>query len=516
MDVKFSPSVNIIRDSGKELNYIVTPNSERVARQIANDFKKGFHSFNLIGSYGTGKSSFLWALGQTLTRKKRFFDLSLSSVKGKANILNFVGEYQSIINAFAEQLGVKAKSAGSQEILDALYQEYEKAGIKDGLLVIIVDELGKFLEYDAKHQPERELYFIQQLSEFVNDKKRNILFISTLHQSFESYGNALNENQRKEWTKIKGRLKELTFNEPVEQLILLAGDFLKKKIDKRGAKDNLKDFIALNKKANIFSLDKHFANKIGKNLYPLDPFSSYVLTLSLQQYGQNERSLFTFLESTDEFGIHQWNSKQSPHYNIVTVYDYLFYNFYSYLTTKNTHFTQWAGIKSAIERAEAAIEKNLPEAVQLIKVIGLLNLFGSKGARIDLNFLKGYFKISLGIDKINAAIDELVKHQIIRFNKFSQSYKLFEGTDLDIEAALLQAGSKVDEVADVVGSLQPYFENTYVTAKSVSYLKGTPRNFQVRISEEPINEVPKGELDGFINLIFNSDISEKTIQKFLK
>lgn len=511
MEIKFSPSVNIIRDSNKELNYTVTPNAETIARQIANDFKKGFHSFNVIGSYGTGKSSFLWALSQTLERKKKHFDINLVAQRGKVKVLNFVGEYQSLINTFIEQLGVKKNSAGNQEILDAIYQQWEKAGTKDGLLIIFIDELGKFLEYASKHQPEKELYFIQQLSEFVNDKNRNILFISTLHQSFESYSSILNEGQKKEWSKVKGRLKELSFNEPVEQLLLLAGDYFSKKGKKGADAKSLNDFITLNSKARILSLAKDFPNRIGKNIYPLEPFSAYALTLALQQYGQNERSLFTFLESSDDHGINQWDKKKSPHFSVANVYDYLFYNFYSYLHSKNPHFSQWAAIKSAIERAEVVVERNLIDALQLIKVIGLLNLFGSKGGRIDHYFLKQYCKLSLGIDNVSKTIDDLVKYKIIRFNKFSQSFKIFEGTDLDIDAALLQAGSKVDEVVDVVGALKPYFDKTFFTAKSVSYVTGTPRNFQVIISEEPCTEKPKGEVDGFINLIFGDNINAREL-----
>ena len=64
---------HIIRDAKKDLSYIVTPNAEQVALQITDAFKKGVHAFTLIGSYGTGKSSFLWALQQTLQNKTHFF-----------------------------------------------------------------------------------------------------------------------------------------------------------------------------------------------------------------------------------------------------------------------------------------------------------------------------------------------------------------------------------------------------------------------------------------------------------
>ena len=75
MQTKFTSSTNIIRDFNRSINYITTPNSVKVVNQIANDFKKGIRSFNIIGSYGTGKSSFLWALEQSLHGdRKRYFN----------------------------------------------------------------------------------------------------------------------------------------------------------------------------------------------------------------------------------------------------------------------------------------------------------------------------------------------------------------------------------------------------------------------------------------------------------
>ncbi len=102
MPTKFTTSVNIIRDKGKELNYIPTPNSIRVVNQITNDFKKGTRSFNIIGSYGTGKSSFLWAFQeQSLANNKKYF-LELIYYKSNIDFINIVGEYKSIKDVFAD------------------------------------------------------------------------------------------------------------------------------------------------------------------------------------------------------------------------------------------------------------------------------------------------------------------------------------------------------------------------------------------------------------------------------
>lgn len=78
------------------------------------------------------------------------------------------------------------------------------------------------MEYAAKNNPEKELYLWQQFTEFINDADRNAILLTTLHQNFNSYARGLSESQRNEWTKVKGRFKEIVFNEPVEQLLYLA------------------------------------------------------------------------------------------------------------------------------------------------------------------------------------------------------------------------------------------------------------------------------------------------------
>src|SRR5690606_23792426 len=124
---------------------------------------------------------------------------------------------------------------------------------------------------------------------------------------------------------------------------------------------------------------------IGSDLFPLDVFSAITLTYSLQRYGQNERSLFTFLNTSDHLGIE--SLKDDDLFDLPKLYDYLFVNLYSTLVSKhNPDYSQWALIKNSIERAETNIDENQDLAIDLLKVVGLINLFASKGASIDDGF----------------------------------------------------------------------------------------------------------------------------------
>ena len=83
--MKYTPSINIAQTIFDPNSYIVTQNAIKVIGNIVNSFNAGVHSFNIIGSYGTGKSNFILALEDSLknnskiliTNKGQFKEFSL-------------------------------------------------------------------------------------------------------------------------------------------------------------------------------------------------------------------------------------------------------------------------------------------------------------------------------------------------------------------------------------------------------------------------------------------------------
>lgn len=499
MQTKFSPSVNIIRDESQVIEYISTPNAEKVALQISNEYKKGIHSFTLIGSYGTGKSSFLWALEKSLTQQGNYLPANLGIQPKAASFLKVVGTYQSITEHFSEQLGVKENDSANRNTLDALYQEYKK----NGSLIILIDEFGKFLEYAVKHNPDKELYFLQQLAELVNNPKDNILLITTLHQSFEAYGNQLADSEKQEWKKIKGRFHDITFNEPIEQLLLLAAKKLQDNKPLRGFRGHV--FSELSEEFNISKFSSSFKKQIENSLYPLDIISATILTKALQKYGQNERSLFSFL---------QLETEGMSRMNLPKVYDYLLRNFYNTLQSSTAQsFNHWRLIERGIERVEFELKEEVTAASAIIKTIGLLQIF-APNATINEEFLSSYLKESFSKQEISNALKAIDKRKIIVFARYNMSYKLIEGTDLDFEQAILQAGEEVSELQSLVPLLQEHFEFPVIQAKKASYVTGTPRLFEMKVSDKPIDNYNAiGAYDGAVNLIFNELIDSSSVQK---
>ena len=73
--MKFSLSTNIDNVQYNDFHYIPTSNARRVLGTLLADYNSGIHCFNLVGTYGTGKSSFLAALERDLAHNTKKISL---------------------------------------------------------------------------------------------------------------------------------------------------------------------------------------------------------------------------------------------------------------------------------------------------------------------------------------------------------------------------------------------------------------------------------------------------------
>ena len=509
----FSPSQNILFNNFDVADYIITPNVQEVFEAIVSNYIAGLRSINLIGAYGTGKSTFLNALNYHLNEAQVFIDGKNWKKYKRFDVLKLVGNYDSIINNVKQLIG---SSSVKPTVLIQELEELIKLSNAEGRgFILMIDEFGKFLEYASANEAEKELYFLQQIAELMNNADYEAAFITTLHQDFSAYAVRLNNTQRNEWIKVKGRFKELTFNEPVEQLLLLAS----KSLDSSPSdltKEQINKIIEIIAKAKAFSLKDYFDQRIANKIYPLDLLSGSVLALSLQQYGQNERSLFTFLNTDSFFGLDGFKEERQNFYAIANVYDYLNYNLYSYLHSKaNIHYGKWAEIKNALERVEGEVEEKDHILYQtIIKTIGLLNIFSHAGAKLDQAFLTAYIEQTSKLTCVAASIENLQRRNLLSYNKYSYRFFYSETTIVNIDDAIKEASLEISRTNNIVGFLNEDFPLAPVAAKKAYYEKGTPRIFEYKITDTPYNaSTPSGQVDGFINLIFNEQIKAADILK---
>jgi hypothetical protein len=257
---RFLRSANLqrdFRDPEALEGYVVTDSVRHHVRRIAQGLPKGSgrRSWRITGDYGSGKSSFALLLAHFFAAKESALPPSLRRMVDvdfpkNANFLPVLitGSREPIAFALMrglqeaiEQRITKGKKLKVQAEIRAVLAKQEKAvtdrealdlviranseliasGYANGLLVIL-DELGKFLEYAALHPERQDIFFLQQLAEISSRSGAEPIFtVSLLHQGFSSYADQLSQSAQREWEKVAGRFEELLFDQPLDQLTRL-------------------------------------------------------------------------------------------------------------------------------------------------------------------------------------------------------------------------------------------------------------------------------------------------------
>jgi hypothetical protein len=489
-------STNILRDQNVDIDFIPTANSNSVFERIFYNHDRGQNCFTLIGSYGTGKSTFLWAFEHHLNGEFLF------NRKDEANknfqFVKFVGESVSFKESFCEKFGLLNHVNSSNKIILKNFNFLlEEVNEKQLGLVILVDEFGKHLEYIAKNNPD-EMYFIQELCEFLNDPLRDVLFITTLHQNVNAYSNALSVAQIQEWEKVRGRLMEIPFDEPVEQLLFFAAQKLSRK--KLKTKKDLSNLFSLliEHKALFIKNNKH--RKQLEQLLPLDPFAAELLTKSLQKYGQNERSVFGFLESDFISGFF----KSGQIITVADCFDYLVQYHFSSIEdpVRNSYKSIWQTAFSVNERLEIMYPDKYDEMTSIIKFICLSSIFSNSASILDRSFISNYFRETGKIQNADELINELEKANIIAFSRVKLRYTFKEATDLNLESELILANSHVNSDFNIISRLNEFVKLPVVFGKRAYFNNGTPRIFRSVFKEKVDLFTFDSNFDGEIVFLF--------------
>ena len=185
---------------------------------------------------------------------------------------------------------------------------------------------------------------------------------------------------KQEWEKVAGRFDEILFNQTLEQVVHLLSSALGIQVKdvpaaRQGeAKAQMK--YALNQGwYGPVPLRDELLDEAAK-LFPLDPLAVPVIVRAMNRFGQNERSLFSFLQSPEPFGLQAYASqhflKNSQLYRIHNFYDYVRANLTNSLNSTSMQ-THWSVIDSVVSGHISDEDLEM----EVLKTVGLLNLLNA-------------------------------------------------------------------------------------------------------------------------------------------
>ena len=495
VNTHYTRSINLERDADSQAvveAYIPTSRALRTLERMAEALKadESPRAWSLVGPYGSGKSSFAVFLAHLLGPSAAVATQSARATLKKNDQLELRNRLTSLtkgnegyctilITGSPESLGrrlVHSLSRKSEEIwagrrgrshsivakLATLAEQKEQpattdilarikelqdalAGIGYSGLFIVIDELGKFLEYEARHYGANDIFLLQSLAEHaLAPHEAKLAMVVMLHQAFEQYARGLGESLKNEWAKVQGRFENIPFLESSEQTLRVVAaaiehDFLRAESSK--IKKEAKQLATRFSEAAALpsAMGIKVASELFEACYPLHPISALILPLLCQKVAQNERTLFSYLGSKETHGFQDALNRCSKVGDWIypwEIYEYFILNQPAALSDHFTH-RRWAEVVTATERLGDATE----DEVKLLKTIGLLNIIGVQGNFKASNEL---IELSLPSEKsVKKAIKGLTQKSVIQYRKFSSEYRVWQGSDFDLEGQVREEASKL-------------------------------------------------------------------------
>lgn len=574
--IKISPrytrSINIERDalSDEALDgYVITSTAHGTLLRIASGLfnNLGQRAWTLTGPYGSGKSAFALFLsnllgfgGHSSVRIARallksqypetYKDLFQKKPPQRIEHLGFCTVLVSgsagpllpvLVDAFIRDVspyfsGARPPAALRQlhlfrsalhsaegpepdakqfvRIVSELAGHLQQTGRAMGVLILI-DELGKFLEFAAARPDRNDLFTLQILAEATAaGTGPRILLVGVLHQAFEQYATHLRPQQRLEWAKIQGRFEDIPFQAPVEEFLeLLASAIVHTNSPeaarlRRSAKEQADQAWTLGLAPGGLSRQDFLARM--ESCAPLHPTVALALARLCRKFGQNQRSLFSFLVAHEPFGFAEFLSQRfsatnPPCYRLSNLYDYLAMNLGPALLVGEAG-ARWAEAQSALDRAS---DTSLDE-INLLKTIGILSTLGNiNGMKASIPVLS--LATALPVDSVNSIKERLAARSLLIERKYNDTLALWEGSDVDLDARLREAAVRVPPTLNVAKQLNSLHLQRPLVAKRHSFQTGTLRYFEVRfvdLSTFASQLAPSVDADGVLLYALPSDRNE--------
>ncbi|MCT7995954.1 hypothetical protein [Laspinema olomoucense] len=539
LNCRYSRSINIERDLERAealAGYILTERSLDALRRILTGFAnpETNRAWTLTGVYGTGKSSFAQFLisacadrenhirQQALTLLESTLESDSQEYRALSETIPEQGFFRAVVTAQREPLShtiVRALHRGAEvfwhdmvqskrpavarglvdlkaeidagntiksRAIPSLVQEVAQAAKTPVLLV--VDELGKNLEFVAQNQGQEDLYLLQQLAELPRDSNSQVYLIGLLHQSFADYGERLSSGQRNEWAKIQGRFEDIPFKDSAPQMMRL----MSKAIERSGAE---KFACAIANQAEEWfdflpkELTADISPEVVSSTYPLHPVAALVLPELCTQYAQNDRSLFTFLTSAESYSFNRYleetqvKGMELPTLKLDRVYDY-FIEAVGMGITSRPKLQRWIEVQGLINDVAKTLDA---DSLRVLKTIGTLNIVTTTGA---LKATRSLVSLALSnsveeAENWQRAIDNLLQKGIVTYRRQVDELRIWEGSDFNVDSAvadyLAKQRSPLVELLSEIRPMDP------LVAQRHSYLTGTLRYFERRYLDESTN-----------------------------
>lgn len=509
--------------------YVITPSARDAATRLIAGLSQNSsqRAFRVVGPYGSGKSSFgvflsqLMSTGndsaarqllaesvpQAVEKVTRWHPVVISGRRvGLAReLLATMRDVAADIQGATQKSGEVAAQLLLADRLDArkvadLLLKFSRAVRKEtgaGLL-LLVDEMGRFLEYTAANLNSEDPAIFQLLAERAGGRPDGDLAVVTfMHHRFADYVSTMGNWIQDEWTRSAERYEELAFGESTEQTLFL----LARAIDAvtphtasitRASRELYGEAIS----RGVFATDTDQVAPIAPQLYPLHPAALATLSSAMRRFGQNERSIFGFLQSLEPAGLqrfaHEVSYSADSWYRLPDVFNYISAS--SGARPAGDRARRWSLANDAMTSAAdmADVDQDVLKSIALLAVLEPV-----PGLVADMATLA--WALDRSPASVEESIDALAARNLVYCRPHRGDYSLWSRSSVDLGDWLdrarrsIRPPERLFEVANLLPASRPLVAHRHY------HETGTLRTFDIQLYDG--GEVRARQADGLVLVV---------------
>ncbi len=475
----------------------------------------------VIAAYGSGKSlaagvGSLFVVNRdkellrSITERLRKVDAAMGAAvrkrlaeKNSGRVVVLSGHVRDLPGTLSEAIGIPRKR-GIEAVLDALDHLAETDRI-----AIVWDEFGRHLEGIVNEGRARELDAVQRLAEWaVRARNPSASFTLLLHQNLLAYASALNQTSRNEWRKVEGRFEQIRFVEDSQELYELAATVISERRPEgiRPPREAVLRSLARQViEAGWFDgmTDEDRVVGLLGRAYPVSAAALQVLPRLVARIGQNERSLFAFLDTAD----------LSRTIGMEEVYTNFSDAMRSDVGIGGSH-RRWVEAETARSRANDDAEREALASACLLQ----LGVDGERHRLMRATLETAVTSRGVKRPDATAAVAALIGRKLLLHRKLNDDVSIWHGADLDLPGRIREERARRLEGFDLLGFLEKHHPAPFVrptrhnlTFGTVRYLRGQyVRAAEVISQSNRLAVLPSGRDWGQVLFVLSDTAEELT------
>lgn len=346
-------------------------------------------------------------------------------------------------------------------------------------LFIMYDEFGRFLQNVPVNQIYQTMQDIQDLAELADHGSDNFHIMYITHKNLRHYFLKYSEEYRNEFQRIEKRYNIYHIENDGATYIRLIQNAINELYGRGDISENRqRTYISYLRKFPIFpGLNQvEIERLVIQGAYPMHPVALSLLPNVSSLFGQNERTLFTFLESRQIGGLMYFiTKKQGEVYTAAHLFDYFFPNIEELELEEGV---EELGIYQKILKKVPNLDS---QHLAVLKFITLWNITGFQ-ATYPLTSDLIAFAMDWREDEVRIVLNELARNKAIRFNSILGYWELFEGSGLDVEEVIEEKIKGFYLKKDKkLGILEEHLEKKFYLANEYNDTKSMTRFASVRL-----------------------------------